>query len=219
MIETAICLRNARFTYPHDNFTLSCDELFLNSGEITYIKGKNGSGKTTLLKLCCGIFQLQAGTLHIFGEDAKKWSLGRIGQSIGYLFQEPSRQLFTITVWDEMTFIGSIRGDDLDATKEKALSLLHRFNMFDKIGRSTYRLSRGEKQRLALAAILMQKIRYLILDEPTTGLDRENKKALHDVIESLLDEGIGIAFISHDNEMIARYNKRQIMVDNGRVLS
>lgn len=218
MLETAIELTNATYTYPKNTFTVSCDALSLNAGELALITGKNGSGKTTLLKLCCGILRPQSGELHIFGENARKWSLGRIGKSIGYLFQEPSRQLFTATVWDEMTFIGSIKADNIEATQEKAVSLLRRFNMLNMLERSTYRLSRGEKQRLALAAILMQEIRFLILDEPTTGLDGENREALYSVIASLLDEGIGIAVISHDNEVVSRFNDRRIFIEDGRVI-
>lgn len=218
MIQPAIKLVNARFTYPKNTFTLNCDMLCLNTGEITLVTGKNGSGKTTLLKLCCGILRPQAGSIYIFGEDAKKWPLGRIGQSIGYLYQEPSHQLFTATVWDEMTFIGSIRGDNSETTKEKALCLLGRFNLLDFKERSIYRLSRGEKQRLAIAAILMQDIRFLILDEPTTGLDLKNRSNLYSQIEALADKGIGIAVISHSSEMISRYGKNKITVENGRVM-
>lgn len=218
MTQPAIKLLNARFTYPKNTFTVYCDMLCLNTGRITLVTGKNGSGKTTVLKLCCKILRPQIGSLYIFGEDAKKWPLGRVGQSIGYLFQEPSHQLFTATVWDEMTFIGGIKGNDSEKTKEKALKLLDRFNLLDFKERSIYRLSRGEKQRLALAAILMQDIRYLILDEPMTGLDAKNRNILYSQIESLSDKGIGIAVISHSGELISRYGENKIVVENGRVV-
>ncbi len=218
MAETVIQLKNAEFTYPKSWFMVCCEELKLNTGEVTLVTGKNGSGKTTLLKLCCGILRPVTGSLNILGEDAGKWPLGRIGKSIGYLFQEPSHQLFTATVWDEMTFVGSILGQNPDLLQDRAMSLLQRFNLVDLIERSTYRLSRGEKQRLAIAAILMQKISYLILDEPTTGLDKDNRKALYDVIDSLLNDGVGVAVITHDNEIISRYGNRRITMDKGRVI-
>ncbi len=218
-MTSAIKLVNARFAYPKNTFAVFCDKLCFKSGKITLVTGKNGSGKTTLLKLCCGILRPQVGVLYVFGEDANKWPLGRIGRSIGYLFQEPSHQLFTATVWDEMTFIGSIRGENSEETKEKAITLLGRFNLLDLRERSIYRLSRGEKQRLALAAILMQDIRFLILDEPTTGLDSENRNTLYSSIESFLDKGMGIAVISHNKEMISRYGENRIAIENGRVMS
>ncbi len=218
MAEPIIQLKNAIYTYPKTKFTVTCDDLELGVGESTLITGKNGSGKTTMLKLCCGIIRPDIGSLFIDGEDAQKWPLGRIGKSIGYLFQEPSHQLFTATVWDEMTFIGNILGKDTTMLQNRALALLVRFSLLDLIERSVYRLSRGEKQRLAIAAILMQDIRYLILDEPTTGLDAENRKALYDVIESLLVSGIGVAIISHNNELLSRFNGRRIHVEDGRVI-
>ncbi|OQB24011.1 MAG: Energy-coupling factor transporter ATP-binding protein EcfA1 [Firmicutes bacterium ADurb.Bin182] len=218
MPETAIRLKDAIFTYPQSGFKVICEDLSLNTDETALVTGKNGSGKTTLLKLCCGILRPESGTLFIFGEDANKQSLGKIGQNVGYLFQEPSRQLFAATVWDEMTFIGGILGEDPEAIKERAESLLRRFNMLDMRERSVYRLSRGEKQRLAIAAILMRKIRYLILDEPTTGLDGENKKALIEVIESLQNDGIGIAIISHDRGIINCCGQKRIHVEGGRVV-
>ena len=218
MSETVIRLHKAQFKYPQSGFAVCCEDLKLNTGEITLFTGKNGSGKTTLLKLCCGILKPDTGSLYISGEDAGKWPLGRIGKSVGYLFQEPAHQLFTATVWDEMTFVGSILGEETDVLQKKAVSLLQRFNLLDLIERSVYHLSRGEKQRLAIAAILMQKIRYLILDEPTTGLDKNNRKALYDVIDSLRDDGIGVAVITHGAEMISRYGSSCITLDNGRVM-
>ena len=71
--------------------------------------------------------------------------------------------------------------------------------------RSIYNLSRGEKQRLAIATLLMNDIEYLFLDEPSTGLDIENRKILYDVISDLVKSGIGIAIITHDHEVINKF--------------
>ena len=175
MVEPIIQLKNVSFTYPKSKFSICCDNLVLREKEVTLFTGENGSGKTTLLKLCCGILKPDEGQLFINGENANKWPLGKIGKNIGYLFQEPSRQLFTATVWEEMNFAGRILGEDSEKMRKKAVALLKQFNMLDMLDRSIYRLSRGEKQRLAIAAILMQDIQYLILDEPTTGLDKEQR--------------------------------------------
>ncbi|MEX1378104.1 MAG: ABC transporter ATP-binding protein [Eubacteriales bacterium] len=218
MTDTIIQLKDILFAYHKSQFSIMCDNLELKAKEVTVFTGKNGSGKTTLLKLCCGILKPSKGSLYIDGEDAKKWSLGKIGGNIGYLFQEPSHQLFTATVWDEMTFIGRILEKDTDEIQKRAITLLKRFNLIDLIERSIYKLSRGEKQRLAIAAILMQDIRYLILDEPTTGLDKQNKVILYEMIDSLVNDGMGIAIISHNKELISRYKDRQIVVDKGKVI-
>ena len=218
MSKNAISLKQATFSYPKSNFNFSCEQLDLAAGEITLVVGKNGSGKTTLMKLCCGVLRPQEGSLTIFGEDAGQWTLGRIGKDIGYLFQEPSHQIFSTTVWDEMTFLGSIIGKPHQELQKRALELLGKFALLDLIERSVYSLSRGEKQRLALASILMQDIRYLILDEPTTGLDIANRQNLYAVLDSLFDEGIGMAIITHSPEIITRYGSRQLQVTEGRIV-
>lgn len=214
----AISLKNVKFSYPKGGFTLACEELCFRSGQIALIIGKNGSGKTTLSKLMCGILRPDCGDVTVFSKPANGMSLGAIGKHVGYLFQEPARQLFTPTVWEELTFIDSINGIDAGLTANKANDLLKRFNMLWAKNRNTYKLSRGEKQRLALCAILMQGARFLILDEPTTGLDRDNRNVLYSVMDELSIDGIGFAVITHDNEVMTRYPDFRIHVENGVVL-
>lgn len=216
-MKIAIGLRGVTYKYPRSNFEIKCDDLEFPAGRITLITGSNGSGKTTLSKLMCGILRPQRGNLEIFGNLANDWPLGLIGGSIGYLFQEPSRQLFTTTVWCEMTFVTAILGGNCDVASRKARELLTRFDLFHLKDRSIYHLSRGEKQRLALCTVLMNGTQFLILDEPTTGLDRESRENLYKLIDGLVAEGMGIALISHERELIARYGKNNIRVADGRV--
>ena len=99
---TAIALSDVVYRYSRGGFTLRCPALELAPGELTLITGPNGSGKTTLSKLMCGILRPQEGQVRIFGHPAEELSLGEIGGRVGYLFQNPSRQLFASTVWQEM---------------------------------------------------------------------------------------------------------------------
>jgi energy-coupling factor transport system ATP-binding protein len=170
MNDCVIALRRVEFSYPKGQFHFFCDDATFPAGQVTLISGANGSGKTTLSKLMCGILRPSRGTLLINGAPASDWSLGKIGKVVGYLFQEPARQLFTATVWEEMTFIDGINGVPTEQTAEKAEKLLSAFGLLGLRDNNTFRLSRGEKQRLALCAILMQGAKFLILDEPTTGL-------------------------------------------------
>ncbi len=219
MVEPIIQLKNVSFRYPESKFSIHCDNLVLRKKEVTLFIGENGSGKTTLLKLCCGILKPDEGQLFINGENANKWPLGKIGKNIGYLFQEPSRQLFTATVWEEMNFAGRILGEDSEKMRKKAADLLNQVSMMALADRSIYRLSRGEKQRLAIAAILMQDIQYLILDEPTTGLDSEQRASLYGLLERLIEGGLGIAIISHDKNVISNFNSRKIEIVKGGIVN
>lgn len=213
-----IQFNNVYFKYPKSSFEISVDSLTLNCGEICIFYGLNGSGKSTLFKLCLGILKAQKGSIKVFDLDVSESSLGQIGKYVGYLFQEPSKQLFTTSVWDEITFIPYLKGVDTKVIQEKAVDLLKKFNLYHLKTRSIYRLSRGEKQRLAIACILMNDIKYLILDEPTTGLDKENRYILYTVINQLLQEGIGVSVITHDNELKNHFkDARFIKMENGKI--
>ncbi len=217
-MSDTIIIKNVRYKYPRGEFCLNCDEFTLKKGEVCLVEGKNGSGKTTLLKLCTGILRAEGATLDVFGEDMTKSSLGSIGKHVGYLFQEPSRQIFCATVWDEMTFARAMLGENKEDISKKAVDLLGRFGLKSLARRGTQRLSRGEKQRLAIAAILMHDIGFLMLDEPTTGLDADNRSNLYGQIRALVDSGVGVAIISHDNELLSEFKGcRTVRVEEGKV--
>ncbi len=215
---SAITLLDLVFQYGKGNFTLSCPHLSFAQGELSLITGANGSGKTTLSKLMCGILKPGQGEVRIFGRSAAYMSLGEIGSQVGYLFQDPARQLFAGTVWREMTFVHDLLGEEQESSREKALSLLERFGLVALKERSTYYLSGGEKQRLAICTTLMGGAQFLIFDEPTVGLDRKNREILYGILDDLTGEGRGIAVITHEKELIDRYPQApRIKVEHGQV--
>jgi energy-coupling factor transport system ATP-binding protein len=217
-VTAAIALSDLVFRYGRGNFILSCPHLPFAQGELSLITGPNGSGKTTLSKLMCGILRPAQGEVRLFGRSAATLSLGEIGGQIGYLFQDPSRQLFAGTVWKEMTFASDLLGEEQTSSAEKALELLERFGLAALKERSVYYLSGGEKQRLAICTILMGGAKFLILDEPTVGLDRKNREILYGILDDLLAEGRGLAVITHENELIERFSRaRLIKLENGQV--
>ena len=152
---TAIALSDVVYRYSRGGFTLRCPALELAPGELTLITGPNGSGKTTLSKLMCGILRPQEGQVRIFGHPAEELSLGEIGGRVGYLFQNPSRQLFASTVWQEMLFVPELLGEDLPRACGRAQELLVRFGLGELKERPVQVLSRGEKQRLAICTCLL----------------------------------------------------------------
>ena len=191
--------------------------LLFNRGEFTAIMGPNGSGKTTLGKLLIGILKPASGRIFIEEKETSSMSLGEVGNRIGYLFQNPEFQIFATTVLDELSFI--LRLKDIDENKisrdvERMLGLL---NLGDKRNSITFNLSYGEKQRLAIAGILINKPEYLILDEPTTGLDVVRKEILLTILKELLDEGIGMSVITHDEKFVKNFTGRLIKIYRGGV--
>lgn len=215
MKDCFISLNGVAFEYPKSNFSLRAENVHFDRGEITLILGANGSGKTTLAKLMCGILKQTNGEILHGGENIKDFSLGKIGQKVSYLFQEPKKQLFTSNVWSEMTFVGQMLEQNMSDVTEKAQKLLEKFNLIKLRNRSIYRLSRGETQRLAIASLLMGDVEFLILDEPTSGLDKDNREILFNTLESLSQNAIGIAIVTHDKEVVERFGKNIVRLDKG----
>lgn len=153
----------------------------------------------------------------IDGINSINMTLGQIGNKIGYLFQNPDNQIFAPTVREEISFIPELKGCQHEEIVHIADEMLELFGLKGLEDALPFRLSRGEKQRLALAAILVNHPRFLILDEPTTGLDIERKNILSDTIRKLRGEGLGMAVISHDESFIKSHADRIIRLSGGEI--
>ncbi len=215
---SVIELRDVTYRYDGEQHAaLEGVSLSLPSGEKTALVGPNGSGKTTLGKLMAGILPPDSGSVLVDGRDTDHLSLGEIGQRVGYLFQEPDRQIFAPTVEDELAFVSRVRGAPEQEVTEGVQRMLDRFHLRHLRERFPFSLSRGEKQRLVLAAILVQRPRFLILDEPTTALDVRRKAELASMLSELHARGVGMLIISHDHEFATREASRVIELRGGAV--
>jgi energy-coupling factor transport system ATP-binding protein len=215
-----VSLINVRYAYPRDSgFSLEVPDLSFPAGECAAICGHNGSGKTTLGKLVAGLLRPSRGSVLLGNEDTAGWPLGKIGGRVGYLFQEPSRQIFAPTVLEEITFPLVLKGMDKGEAVELARSMLARFEMGQLENAVTFTLSRGEKQRLAIVAMLVTNPGFLVLDEPTTGLDARRKGILGVMLRQLLEQNVGILLISHDAAFVKEYACRLHRMAEGRVLA
>lgn len=210
-------MADAAYRYKKGRKSFFCPHFSLNPGEICIITGENGSGKSTFFRALTGGLKLTQGTYEIDGEDALTMSLGQLGTHIGLLYQEPSHQLFANTVMEELTFIPDLLGKDKEQTRNRAQQLLERFHIDSLKERSIFRLSRGEAQRTALCAVLMQQPDYLLLDEPTTGLDYDMRCILLEDLKNLAVHGMGIAVITHDSLVIDKLSQRMVTVKGGTV--
>ena len=193
-------LEEVRFTYPNKSGGFSLEAEHFSPGLCSALLGQNGSGKTTLGKLAAGILKPDSGRVLYDGQDIADWSLGKIGRQVGYLFQDPSRQIFSPYPLDEVAFPLELRGLPKPEAQRKARQLIGEFELEDILDSTTYTLSRGEKQRLAIAAVIACDPRFLILDEPTTGLDKNRRDILTDALRRLMGRGVGILLITHDRD-------------------
>ncbi len=182
-------------SYGYDQILVETLSFDLKQGEIIWLQGENGSGKTTLAKCIMGIHPLLKGDILLHNQSIKKFSSARISQSIGYLFQQPSLQLFANTVWEECTYFSSFF-EHQDEMIERAKEYLALFELNDVLDQHPQLISRGQQQRLALIISLLLDPPFLIFDEPTTALDDDLKHTFLHLILKLKNKGILI--ISHD---------------------
>jgi len=189
-------------------------DLTVNKGEIVALMGRNGSGKTTLLRHLVGLLRPQRGSIELWGEDSKQKATEDIAQRVGYVPQEPGSLLFADTLRQELEF--TLRTHELrNADPNSLLRRLHLEQYADTYPRD---LSSGERQRAALATILIAEPELILLDEPTRGLDYHQKQQLAGFLAAQQEEGKTILISTHDVELAARCADRVIILGEGEVI-
>jgi energy-coupling factor transporter ATP-binding protein EcfA2 len=193
---------NIWFTYPTGKDILKNLSLKIAPGTFTVLMGENGAGKTTLLKILNGLLKPDRGRLRLLGEDTKHKSVESFALQVAYLSQDPGDYLFLPTVREEMNFtIKNLGLTDQGIGEEIA----QRLGLIPYLDQNPRDLSSGERQRAALASVLVARPRLLLLDEPTRGLDYRLKEELGKILLGLKEEGTAIFMITHDVEFAAEY--------------
>jgi energy-coupling factor transport system ATP-binding protein len=216
-IKEFIKVENLYFKYKK-NDTLKDINLTLDNSQFVSMIGSNGSGKTTLGKLITGILKPYKGNIYVDNKNVSDLRLADIGKKIGYLFQNPSRQIFATDVYDELTFAMKFNKVDKKVIDEKVEKIIEDFDLNKIRDSKCHTLSQGEKQRLALGTLLLNDPEYLILDEPTTGLDMKRKENLSNILNHINSQGVGILMISHDMEFVKKHSNRIIELNDGRIV-
>ncbi|NJE08291.1 ABC transporter ATP-binding protein [Thermococcus sp. M39] len=183
--------------------------------EILALVGPNGSGKTTLAKHLNGLLKPTKGEVIVDGINTKEASVAELSRIVGYVFQNPEHMFFEENVFKEVAFGPKNLGLSKDEIEQRVRLALKSVNLEGYEDRSPYSLSGGEKQRLAIACVLAMKPKYLILDEPTTGLDEKSAESVKEVIRKLRREGHGIMLITHDMELVLELAERVILLYDG----
>lgn len=191
----------------------------IQQGEFVGIIGQNGSGKSTLVKCFVGLLRAKEGDVLFKGKSIKNLSIGEIARRIGLVLQNPDYQLFTSSCRDEVRFalnnVG-IPSNEIEELVEKALDLVGLKSEADLF---PFRLSFGDRRKLAVAATIALDPEVLIMDEPTTAQDHRGRYQLADLAKQFHEEKKGtVLMITHDVDLIARYAQRLIVLHNGKVL-
>jgi energy-coupling factor transport system ATP-binding protein len=189
--------------------------LELYAHQITVLMGPNGSGKTTLLRCLVGLTRPQSGTVWVEGESIAGRSVAEVCRNVGYLPQDPNALLFADTVQEEL--LVTLRNHGRSGTPDEMMELLDRLGLSGKADVYPRDLSAGERQRVALGAVLVAKPGALLLDEPTRGLDYATKQALLELLRSWRELGMAILLVTHDVELAAEAADRVILFEEGLV--
>lgn len=184
-------------------------------GELVALMGRNGSGKTTVLRSVMGLHRPKTGVITACGRDLSRVDTAELARDVGYVPQQPGTLLFAETLREELAFTlkhHGGRGKD----PETVLALL---GLADAAERHPRDLSGGERERAALAAVLVGAPRVLLLDEPTRGMDAARKAALGTILHDLCAEGATVLMATHDVELVAAVATRVVLLGDGRVVA
>lgn len=216
----SIVVENVSFSYgkknPFGSMVLDRVNLKIESGEYLIIIGEVGSGKTTLIKHFNGLLKPLEGIVMVDGHKATSAHARKL---VGMLFQYPQYQFFGKTVFDDVAFSVSNSGIDDKQLHEKVIESLKMVGLDENIAlRSPFTLSNGQMKLAALASILAANPKYIILDEPFTGLDLINKKKLFKALAKLHDIGITIIIATHEIYYELPINSRTILMGMGKII-
>ncbi len=194
----------------------------INKGEFVGIIGHTGSGKSTLIQMMNGLEKPSEGSVYFHGEDiwAEKFDRKNLRSNVGLVFQYPEHQLFEVDVLSDVCFGPKNLGLSKEEAKERAIKALQMVGVSEKYySASPFELSGGQKRRVAIAGVLAMEPEFLILDEPTAGLDPKGRDEILNQIAKLHKEhGIGVLLVSHSMEDVANYVDRILVMAQGELL-
>jgi energy-coupling factor transporter ATP-binding protein EcfA2 len=220
VVESKVLLEveNVSFAYPDGPKVLDEISLRIGPGEFLAIVGQNGSGKTTLAKMTVGLIAPDAGSIRLDGRDRASLRPAETAQQIGYVFQNPDHQIFAPTVDEEVKFGPRNFGLEDAEIERRCDEVLRAVGLDNHRGSDPFLLSKGQRQRLAVASVLALRPRLLILDEPTTGLDYREQRKMMTLVRDLNRGGVAIVMITHAPWLVAEYAHRVVLLRAGRKL-
>ena len=193
--------------------------LAIRAGEMVGIVGQNGSGKSTLVKSFVGLLRPTRGEIRVNGKNISKVPVGKIARQVGLVLQNPDYQLFTTSCKEEILFGLKNLGIEGEEAEEKVRSALAMVGLEAELETFPFRMSFGDRRKLAVAATMAMDPQVLILDEPTTAQDHRGRYQLAEIGRRFREEGgRTILMITHDMDLIAHYAERLIVMWNSKII-
>jgi energy-coupling factor transport system ATP-binding protein len=217
--EPIVRFEEVSFNFLNGPVILDHQDLEIQKGECLAIIGENGTGKSTLMKLVCGLLQPVSGKIHTLGVDTSSKEIDSALKRIGYLFQNPDNQLFMGTLEDEIAFGPRRQGCSEEEVEARLAQALETVGLTELRKVHPFTLSRGQRQRLAVATVLAARPELLLLDEPTTGQDQIALDSLMQHTQRLIQEhGATVIMVTHDMDLVAQHATRVIVLSEGKVI-
>ena len=214
--DPMLSLRDVSFSYGVGKASVDHVCFDVGAGELVAVVGQNGAGKTTLTKLMNGLLKPGDGSVNICGLDTRRARTSEIAQKVSTLFQNPDHQICRQTVLEEVAFSLQLLGVPDDEAFQRAADVVSYFGLDPEA--APFTLSRGQRQIVALASVVVTNPKVMILDEPTSGLDYRECMTVMDSVNAARERGCAVVMVCHDMEVVSDYATRLIVMANGRVL-
>jgi cell division transport system ATP-binding protein len=217
--EGAISLYHVSKAYQAGSFALRDVSLEVAKGEFVFLTGPSGAGKTTLMRLVFAAERPSEGQLVVLGRNLARLraaAVPALRRRIGVVFQD-FKLLPRLTVEENVMLTLHVLGTPRRAARARAFAILKQLGLQHRRAARPLSLSGGEQQRVAIARALVNEPEILLADEPTGNLDPELKLEIMDLIASASTRGTTVLVASHELELVERYGRRIVRLEEGRV--
>ncbi len=214
--QPIVQVRDLSYSYG-DIPALDTINISIQPGEFTAIVGENGSGKTTLVKHFNALLTPTSGDVFVQGKNTRQCTITGLAAVVGLVFQNPDHMFFADTVREEIEFglknLGISDGKERVDQALAEVGLMHTGELYPRW------LSRGERQRLAIACVIAMQPPIIVLDEPTTGLDGNEARLVMEILKKLQRKGHTIIVITHNREIAEHCADRVLTMEKGKIIS
>ena len=207
--------------YPNGTRALNGLNFELGDGEFAFLVGPSGSGKSTVIKLLTGEVTPTSGRVMVNGfslSNIAEWQIPYLRRTLGVIFQD-FRLIAQKTVYDNMVFAMRAVGASPREIKRRIQYVLELVGLDSKGDRRPDELSGGEQQRVAIARALVNNPNMIIADEPTGNLDPQRSLEIMMLLEKINELGTTVLVVTHEKELVNRFDKRVVAIENGRIIS
>ncbi len=208
-------------SYTVGNTALQGVSMRIEDGEFVFLVGPSGSGKSTIIRLITGEIKPTKGSVHVNSYDLehmRKKDIPYMRRTVGVVFQD-FRLIEKKTVYENVAFAMRVIGATEKNIRERVPYVLELVGLEDKAKRHPNELSGGEQQRVAIARALVNNPSMIIADEPTGNLDPARSYEIMLLLEQINELGTTVLVVTHERELVERFTKRTIVIDDGKVIS